>query len=196
MYHAIDTKLGRKVAIKVLPSNIADNPERKARFLREAQAASALNHPNVCTIYEVGETDQGQMFIVMEYLQGQTLELALSSKSLGNEDVVEIGTQIADALDVAHEAGIIHRDIKPGNIHLDDRSRVKVLDFGLAKRVKTDGAAADLEDTQGTTVEQTQPGKVMGTPSFMSPEQARGETIDHRSDLFSLWMKRGHFVMF
>jgi serine/threonine protein kinase/Tfp pilus assembly protein PilF len=182
VYRATDTKLGRDVAIKILPPEIADNPQRRMRFLREAKAASALNHPNVCTIYEVGETDDGLPFIAMEYLPGQTLESLARQKPLEDEQVVDIGIQIADALDAAHQAGIVHRDIKPANIHVDEQSRVKVLDFGLAKLTETEGAS----DADATTVEETEPGKVLGTPSYMSPEQARGEVLDQRSDLFSL----------
>jgi TolB-like protein/Tfp pilus assembly protein PilF/predicted Ser/Thr protein kinase len=179
VYRATDTKLDRDVAIKVLPQEICDDPARRKRFLKEAKAASSLNHPNVCTIYEVGETEDGQPFLAMEFLPGQTLDLLAENKPLENEKVVDIGSQIADALDAAMQAGIIHRDIKPANIHRDAQGRVKVLDFGLAKRMDS----APTPDA--STAEQTEAGKLMGTPSYMSPEQARGEDLDHRSDLFS-----------
>jgi len=179
-YRATDTKLDREVAIKILPQEISDDPVRRKRFIREAKAACALNHPHVCVIYEVSETEDGCPFIAMEFLPGQTLDLLPTNKPLDDESVVEIGSQIADALDAANEAGIIHRDIKPANIHRDGRGRVKVLDFGLAKR--TDRAPS----ADASTAEHTEPGKLMGTPSYMSPEQTRCETLDHRSDLFSL----------
>jgi len=180
VYRATDTKLEREVAIKILPQEISDDPVRRKRFIREAKAASALNHPHVCVIYEVSETEDGCPFIAMEFLPGQTLDLLPTNKPLDDESVVEVGSQIADALDAANEAGIIHRDIKPANIHRDGRGRVKVLDFGLAKR--TDSAPTP----DASTAEHTEAGKLMGTPSYMSPEQTRCETLDHRSDLFSL----------
>ena len=180
VYRATDTKLDREVAIKILPQEICDDPARRRRFIKEAKAASALNHPNVCTIYEVGETEDGQPFIVMELLPGQTLDSLAENKPLDDETVVEIGSQIADALDAAHQAGIIHRDIKPANIHRDAQGRVKVLDFGLAKRMDSTPTA------DASTADETEPGKLMGTPSYMSPEQARGEALDHRSDLFNV----------
>ncbi len=180
VYRATDTKLDREVAIKILPQEICDDPARRKRFLYEAKAASSLNHPHVCVIYEVSETDDGRPFIAMEFLPGQTPDLLPRDKTLDDESVVEIGSQIADALDAANQAGIIHRDIKPANVHRDARGRVKVLDFGLAKRTDT------APSSDATTVEHTEPGKLMGTPSYMSPEQTRCDTIDHRSDLFSL----------
>ncbi|MCF7763610.1 MAG: serine/threonine protein kinase [Verrucomicrobia bacterium] len=161
VYRATDTKLDREVAIKILPPKIADSPQRRKRFLREAKAAAALNHPHVCTIYEVGETEGGQPFIAMEYLPGQTLESFAKQKPLENEALVDLAIQIADALDAAHQAGVVHRDIKPANIHVDAQSRIKVLDFGLAKRTDTEVAG----DTGATTEEQTEPGKV---PPFLS----------------------------
>jgi len=179
VYRATDTKLEREVAIKILPREICDDPARRKRFLKEAKAASSLNHPHVCVIYEVSETDDGRPFIAMEYLPGQTLGAFAHGKSLDNEQIVTIGSQIADALDAAMQAGIIHRDIKPENIHVDDQGWVKVLDFGLAKRMDRAPSA------DASTAEQTEPGKLMGTPSYMSPEQARGQDLDHRSDLFS-----------
>jgi len=182
VYRATDTKLDREVAIKILPQEISDDPIRRKRFIKEAKAASALNHPHVCVIYEVNETEDGCPFIAMEFLPGQTLDLLPANKPLDDETVVEIGSQIADALDAANQAGIIHRDIKPANIHRDGRGRVKVLDFGLAKRIDQ----ALSQGPQGTTLDMTEAGKLLGTPSYMSPEQTRCETLDHRTDLFSL----------
>lgn len=180
VYRAMDTQLGREVAIKVLPPEIADDPKRRARFLREARAASVLNHPNVCTLYEIGQAANGRPFLVMEYLQGQTLATALGNDPMGHEQIVELGIQVADALHAAHQAGVIHRDIKPSNMHLDREGRLKVFDFGLAKQTESDS------NPEATTAEATELGKVMGTPSYMSPEQARGEPLDPRSDLFSV----------
>lgn len=138
VYRATDTKLDREVAIKILPPEIAGSPQRRMRFLREAKAASALTHPNVCTICEVGETEEGQPFIAMEYLPGQTLESFVKRKPLEKGAVVDLAIQIADALDAAHQAGIVHRDIKPANIHVDARNRVKVLDFAPAGQLPID----------------------------------------------------------
>ena len=180
VYRATDTKLDRDVAIKILPEEISQDPDRRRRFIKEAKTASSLNHPHVCTIYEVGETDDGQPFIAMEFLPGQTLGDFAGGKPLDNEKIVAIGAQIADALDAAHSAGIVHRDIKPENIHIDSQGRVKVLDFGLAKIAHTRPVA------EISTAEMTEPGKLMGTPDYMSPEQARSHEVDHRSDLFSV----------
>ena len=180
VYRATDTKLDRDVAIKILPGEISQDADRRKRFIKEAKAASSLNHPHVCTIYEVSETADGQPFIAMEFLPGQTLADFAGGKPLDNEKIVAIGTQIADALDAAHSAGIVHRDIKPENIHIDSQGRVKVLDFGLAKIAHTRPVS------EISTAEMTEPGKLMGTPDYMSPEQARSQDVDHRSDLFSV----------
>ena len=180
VYRATDTKLDRDVAIKILPGEISQDADRRKRFIKEAKAASSLNHPHVCTIYEVSETADGQPFIAMEFLPGQTLADFAGGKPLDNEKIVAIGTQIADALDAAHSAGIVHRDIKPENIHIDSQGRVKVLDFGLAKIAHTRPVS------EISTAEMTEPGKLMGTPDYMSPEQARSQEVDHRSDLFSV----------
>jgi len=180
VYRATDTKLDRDVAIKILPVEISNDPDRRKRFIKEAKTASSINHPYVCTIYEVGETDEGQPFIAMEFLPGQTLGDFAHGKPLDDEKIVAIGAQIADALDAAHSAGIVHRDIKPENIHIDSQGRVKVLDFGLAKIAHTRPVS------EISTAEMTEPGKLMGTPDYMSPEQARSQDVDHRSDLFSV----------
>jgi predicted Ser/Thr protein kinase len=183
VFLAEDTRLERKAAIKFLPAEMADDPRRRHRFLTEAKAASALNHPHVCIVYEVGETDDGRPFIAMEFVEGQSLDLAIAQGPLAVLRVVEIAAQVADALDAAHSRRIVHRDIKPANITVNERGQVKVLDFGLAKRLPQDsGAIADAT----AQMEQTQHGQVVGTPSYMSPEQALGQELDHRSDLFSI----------
>jgi eukaryotic-like serine/threonine-protein kinase len=182
VFLAEDTRLERKAAIKFLPAEMAADPERRQRFLNEARAASALNHPHVCIVYDVGETDDGLPFIAMEFIEGQSLDALLTQGPLKIPQVVEIAIQVADALDAAHDRRIVHRDIKPGNICLNERGRVKVLDFGLAKRLPT--ATDGLGVTQD--FQQTQQGTLLGTPSYMSPEQALGQELDHRSDLFSV----------
>jgi serine/threonine protein kinase len=183
VFLAEDTRLDRKAAIKFLPADLAGDRERRHRFLSEAKAASALNHPHVCVVYDVGETDEGLPFIAMEFVEGQSLDVLVEQGPLETTQVVQIATQVADALDAAHSRRIVHRDIKPANINLNERGQVKVLDFGLAKRMLQESNAA-LEKTADMT--QTQSGQVLGTPRYMSPEQAVGRTVDHRSDLFSL----------
>lgn len=183
VFLAEDTRLERKAAIKFLPADVAADTERRERFLREAKAASALNHPHVCVVYDVGETPEGVPYIAMEFVEGQSLDVLLKRGPLEVSRIVDIATQVADALDAAHESRIVHRDIKPANISLNERGKVKVLDFGLAKRLQTESV-----DGQEPTalVQQTQDGVVLGTPSYMSPEQALGKEVDHRSDIFSL----------
>lgn len=183
VFLADDARLDRKAAIKILPADAASDPDRRQRFINEARAASALNHPHVCVVYDVGETAEGRPFIAMELVEGQSLDVVLAQGPLDVSRVVEIAVQIADALDAAHGRRIVHRDIKPGNISVNERGQVKVLDFGLAKRL-----IHQSPGDQGLTVEsqQTQCGHVMGTPSYMSPEQALGKQVDHRTDLFSL----------
>jgi len=182
VFLAEDTRLDRKVALKLLPAEVASDPVRRQRFLTEAKAASALNHPNVCVVHEVGEAADGRLFITMEFLDGETLDIRLRHGSLPTDEIAAIGEQVADALEAAQAKGIIHRDIKPSNISINTRGRVKVLDFGLAKRT--------LEgETRGNdlpTLAETQAGQVLGTPHYMSPEQAMGRAIDARSDIFSL----------
>ena len=189
VYRARDTRLDRTVAVKVLPPDFAHDQDRRLRFEREARAISKLNHPNICTVYDIGE-HEGQPFLVMEVIRGLTLQERLRGRPLKTADVLDLGAQLADALDVAHAEGIIHRDIKPANIIVTDRGQAKLLDFGLAKQAPERKAQSDVVtrfDAPTIPPEQlTEPGSAVGTVSYMSPEQARGETLDQRTDLFSL----------
>ena len=185
VYRARDTRLDRSVAIKVLASKVVDDPDRRQRFEREARTIASLNHPNICTLYDIGD-HEGQPFIVMEAITGKTLQRRLAKRPFRINEILELGIQLADALDAAHTKGITHRDIKPANIFVTDRGQAKILDFGLAKLTPQRGRGEAGATISTQSAQLTNPGAALGTVLYMSPEQARGEELDSRTDLFSL----------
>ncbi len=183
VYRARDTMLHRDVALKLIKPELASEARNRSRFLRECRAAATINHPGVATIYEAGETEDGRLFLASELVEGETLKDRVGRGALPPAEVIEIGIQLGDALDAAHNKGAIHRDIKPSNLMLTPEGRLKVLDFGLARLVSD--RRFGYPATTGRTVDQTQEGAVVGTPAYMSPEQASGMKVDSRTDIFS-----------
>jgi serine/threonine protein kinase len=184
VFLAEDTELERLIALKILPQDLANDTERMRRFVREAKSASALNHPNIITIHEIGKTDDTH-FIATEYIEGETLHSRLKTEPMNLNTVLDVAVQVASALDAAHQAGIVHRDIKAENVMIRPDGFVKILDFGIAKLIEKRNELVEAEAATAIKAEGTSPGMIIGTASYMSPEQARGKDIDARSDIFS-----------
>jgi eukaryotic-like serine/threonine-protein kinase len=184
VYKATDEKLRRTVALKVLPASFADDVERRSRLLREARAAGAVTHPNIATVYEIDEAD-GHIFIAMEYVDGESLRDDLATGPLAVPEALRIALQIAHALGEAHDAGVVHRDLKPENVILGKNGQVKLVDFGLAKQGRDEATTRSALEQMKTATQVTGAGKLLGTPAYMSPEQARGKEVDARTDVFA-----------
>ena len=184
VYRARDSQLGREVAIKVLPEEFTDHPQKLARFEREARLLAALNHPGIATLHGL-EKVKGKPFLVMELVEGETLAERIARGPLPVDETLTLAQQIADALEAAHEKGVIHRDLKPANIKVDPEGQVKVLDFGLAKAFADEGPEGELSQSPTLSRDATRAGVILGTAAYMSPEQAKGKTVDKRSDIFS-----------
>ncbi len=184
VYRARDTRLARDVALKVVPEAVAQDPERTARFQREAQVLASLNHPNIAALYGLEES-AGVLALVMELVEGPTLTGRLKSGAIPLDEALPIAKQIAEALEAAHERGIIHRDLKPANIKITPDGKVKVLDFGLAKALEGEAAPADISNSPTLTAAATQAGVILGSAAYMSPEQAKGKSVDRRSDIWA-----------
>src|SRR5262245_47395899 len=186
VYKAEDVRLGRPVALKILPADVSGDEKRRVRLIQEARTAAAANHPNVAAVYEIDEAD-GVTFIAMEYVEGKTLRTLLASRSLSIKEALRIAAEIAEGLAGAHQARIVHRDLKPENVAIATGGRIKILDFGLAKLLEQPGDVTPLEASRVETIsaDRTRESRMVGTASYMSPEQARGQALDTRSDLFS-----------
>jgi serine/threonine protein kinase len=189
VYQAHDTKLGRDVAIKVLPEAFSNDPERLARFQHEAEMLAALNHPNIATIFGL-EQSGDTSYLVMELVLGETLAGRVKDGPLAIEEALKIAVQIAEALEAAHEKNIIHRDLKPANVKVTPEGKVKLLDFGLAKAFRGDAVSGDLSDSQTLSLGATMPGMILGTAAYMSPEQSRGKAVDKRADIWAFGCDR------
>ena len=184
VYQAVDTRLQRSVAIKALPPELSTSPARLARFSREAKLLASLSHPNIATVYGL-EEHEGARYLVMEWIEGKTLAQRLQRGGLPIEEAIDVGRQVASALETAHEAGVIHRDLKPGNVMVTPTGRAKVLDFGLARQDEVTGDDLEAKAARPTAHLETREGAVMGTPGYMSPEQVRGRVVDRRTDIFA-----------
>src|SRR5262245_26812825 len=184
VYEARDARLDRPVAIKVLSRRIAEDPLGRMRFEREAKVISQLNHPHICALYDIGK-EQDVSYIVIELVQGESIDQRVTRQPIPVQQALPLFDQIADALQAAHEKGIVHRDLKPANIKITPAEKIKVLDFGLAKALPQDNAASDISDLPTVTIHETETGIILGTAAYMSPEQARGKTLDHRTDVWA-----------